>query len=176
MPYLENPRHERFAQLRASGTSGSEAYRTIMGRDARNADVRADQLTSKPGVRERVEELKAESAKKCSMSREEFVESLVEMYRSAPGDASLTNPLCDSLISRGVRHAVFPMKTTVAAQLAKLCGWDAATKVEVEAGSELASLLGRLFAGGATLGSSNGNDGNGERTKEASGFASGRRH
>jgi hypothetical protein len=171
MPYLENPRHERFAQLRASGTSGSEAYRTIMGRDARNADVRADQLTSKPGVRERIEELKAESAKKCSMSREEFVESLVEMYRSAPGDASLTNPLCDSLISRGVRHAVFPMKTTVAAQLAKLCGWDAPVKLEVEAGEHLSVFLWRLFTAGRTLGGSSNGSENGEHSKQTSGSA-----
>jgi hypothetical protein len=53
MPILKNPRHERFAQLRASGKSGSDAYRTIMGRDAKNADVHAAQLTSQPGVRER---------------------------------------------------------------------------------------------------------------------------
>jgi hypothetical protein len=37
-------------------------------------------------------------------------------------------------------------------QLAKLCGWDAPTKVEVETGAELTGLLGRLFGQGATLG------------------------
>ena len=58
MPSLANPRHERFAQLRAGGTSGSEAYRTIMGPSAKNADVRAAELMNKPGVRERIEELK----------------------------------------------------------------------------------------------------------------------
>ncbi len=108
------------------------------------------------------------------MTWEQFIESLVRMYQGQPGEAALDNPLCDSLISRGVRHAVFPMKTAVAAQLAKLCGWDAPTKVEVEAGTELAAFLGGLFAGGATLGSNNGS--NGERSKEASGFASGKRH
>jgi hypothetical protein len=92
MPILKNPRHERFAQLRASGKSGSDAYRTIMGRDVKNADVHAAQLTSQPGVRERIEELKAESSAKCSLSREAYIKSLVEMYDAKPSEASMDNP------------------------------------------------------------------------------------
>jgi hypothetical protein len=130
-----------------------------------------------PGVRERIEELKTGAAKKCSMTPAEFVESLVAMYRSAPDEASLDNPLCDSLISRGVRHAVFPTKTAIAAQLSKLTSWDGPTKIEVEAGTELATFLSGLFAGGGTLGSSSSNGGgdNGEHSKEASGPAASRR-
>ena len=86
------------------------------------------------------------------MTREQLVESLAQMYQGKPGEATLDNPLCDSLITRGQRFAVFPPKATIAAQLAKLCGWDAPTKVEVEAGGELTSLLGKLFTQGATLG------------------------
>jgi hypothetical protein len=86
-------------------------------------------------------------------------------YEGSRAVASLDNPLCDSLISRGVRHAVFPMKTAIAAQLSKLTGWDAPTKVEVEAGETLSSILGRLFARGGTLGN---NGENGERNKETS--------
>jgi hypothetical protein len=107
------------------------------------------------------------------MSREQFIESLVTMYQGAPGEATLDNPLCDSLITRGQRFAVFPPKATIAAQLAKLCGWDAPTKVEVEAGENLSSFLGRLFTtGGArgTLGSSN--HGNGEHDRQTSDSAS----
>jgi hypothetical protein len=87
-------------------------------------------------------------------------------------EASLNNPLCDSLMSRGVRHAVFPMKTAIAAQLSKLTGWDAPTKLEVEAGENLSSFLGRLFVSAGTLGSRDGSDSeNGERSKQTSGFA-----
>ena len=99
------------------------------------------------------------------------------MYQGKPGEAALDNPLCDSLISRGVRHAVFPMKTAIAAQLAKLTGWDAPTKVEIEAGENLSSFLGRLFTtGGAhgTLGDSNHR--NGEHKQQTSSPASGVRH
>jgi hypothetical protein len=62
MPPLENPRHERFAQLRAGGKTGSDSYRAIAGKNARYADVRADQLMKMPGVRERIEELKTAAA------------------------------------------------------------------------------------------------------------------
>jgi hypothetical protein len=171
MPVLRNPKHERFAQARASGKTYSAAYREAVSAKSKNPDVLASQLASQPGVRERIEELKEQTANKCSMSREEFLESLVAMYQGKPGEAGLDNPLCDSLISRGVRHGVFPMKTAVANQIAKLCGWDAPVKVEVEAGSELTSLLGRLFTAGGTL-SNSGNGDNGERSAQASGSAS----
>jgi terminase small subunit-like protein len=158
MASLKNVRHEKFAQCVASGLSGADAYRQAAEYSGKQADGNAANWMRRPGVRERIEELKAESARKCSMTREEFIESLVAMYQGRPGEASLDNPLCDSLISRGQRHAVFPMKTAIAAQLAKLCGWDAPTKIEVEAGSELTGLLGRLFGHGATLGSKDAGD------------------
>jgi len=135
-----------------AGNQAPEAYRTIIGKDAKdacNADVHADQLTSRPGVRERIEELKAASAQRCSMTREQFLESLVAMYQGQPGKAALDNPLCDSLISRGVWHAVFPMKATIANQIARLCGWDASVKVEVDVSDKLAGLLDRVFGAGA---------------------------
>ena len=90
----------------------------------------------RPGVRERI----AESESKCSLSREAYIRSLVEMYEAKPEDAAMTNPLCDVLITRGQKHAVFPQKLAVGAQLSKLVGWDRPTEVRVEAGSELAPL------------------------------------
>jgi hypothetical protein len=153
MPTLKNPRHERFAQLRASGKSGSEAYRIIFGKDARNADVHADQLMKMPGVRERIEELKTEAVDKCSLSREAYIKSLVEMYEAKPSEASMDNPRCDVVVVRGQKQAVFPPKLHVGAQLAKMVNWEGSIKVELEAGENLASFLGRLFVGGSSLGS-----------------------
>ena len=69
MPVLENPRHEKFAQLRASGKTGSDSYRGVAGSNAKNPDALADQWMKRPGVRERIEELKAEAARQCSLSR-----------------------------------------------------------------------------------------------------------
>ena len=159
MPILKNPRHERFAQLRASGKSGSDAYRTIIGREVKNADVHAAQLTSQPTVRERIEELKAESSAKCSLTREAYIKSLVEMYEAKPSDASMDNPRCDVVVVRGQKQAVFPPKLQVGQQLAKLVNWESSIKVELEAGENLASFLGRLFVGGGTFGSRKDSDG-----------------
>ena len=155
MPILENPRHERFAQLRASGKTGSDSYRAIAGKDARYADVRADQLMKMPGVRERIEELKADASAKCSLSREAYIKSLVEMYESKPSEASMDNPRCDIVVVRGQKQAVFPPKLHVGQQLAKLVNWEGSIKVELEAGENLASFLARLFVGDGTLGSRN---------------------
>jgi hypothetical protein len=171
MPILRNPRHERFAQLRASGKTGSDSYREAVSSTAQNPDVNAAKLASRPGVRERIEELKAETADKCSLSREAYIKLLVETLEAKPSEASMDNPRCDVLVTRGVKHAIFPLKLAVGAQLSKLVGWDAPTKVEIEAGSELASLLGRLFTAGGTLGNSGFCD-NGERSQPASGSAS----
>jgi len=174
MPVLDNPRHERFAQLRASGKTGSDSYRGIAGANAKNPDVQSDKLQRNPEIAARIEELKAEAAKRCSLTREAFVESLVEMYRGKPGEAALDNPLCDSLITRGQCFAVFPPKATIASQLAKLCGWDAPAKLEIETGEHLASFLGRLFTVGGTLGSNGENNGNGERAEQTSDSAAAR--
>lgn len=70
------------------------------------------------------------------------------MYEARACDASMDNPRCDVLITRGQKHAVFPQKLAVGAQLSKLVGWDRPIEVRVEAGTELAAFLGGLFAGG----------------------------
>ena len=174
MASLKNVRHEKFAQCVASGLSGADAYRQAAEYSGKQADGNAANWMKRPGVRERIEELKAESSARCSLSREAYIRSLVEMYEARPCDASMDNPRCDVLITRGQKHAVFPQKLAVAAQLSKLVGWDRPTEVRVETGSELTSLLGRLFEGGATLGGgSNGGSSNGERSQETNGSASG---
>jgi hypothetical protein len=180
MASLKNVRHEKFAQCVASGLSGADAYRQAAEYSGKQADGNAANWMKRPGVRERIEELKAESSARCSLSREAYIRSLVEIYEAKPSDSSMDNPRCDVLITRGQKHAVFPQKLAVGAQLSKLVGWDRPTEVRVEAGTELAAFLGGLFAGGGTLGGNNQSavaDGkNVERSKETSGPASGGRH
>jgi Terminase small subunit len=176
MASLKNVRHEKFAQCVASGLSGADAYRQAAEYSGKQADGNAANWMRRPGVRERIEELKAESSARCSLSREAYIRSLVEIYEAKPSDSSMDNP-CRVLITRGQKHAVFPQKLAVGAQLSKLVGWDRPTEVRVEAGTELAAFLGGLFAGGGTLGGNNQSavaDGNHvERSKETSSPASG---
>jgi hypothetical protein len=180
MPILANARYERFAQIVANGKlTPTAAYREALGADARDPDVNSCRWMKKPPIAERIAELKAKAADKCSLSREAYIRSLEEMYDAKPCDASLDNPRCDVLIMRGQKHAVFPQKLVVGAQLSKLVGWDRPTEVRLEAGTELAAFLGGLFAGGGTLGGNNQSavaDGNNvERSRETSSPASGGR-
>jgi hypothetical protein len=46
----------------------------------------------KPPIAERIGELKAMAADKCSLSREAYIRSLVEMYEAKPSEASMDNP------------------------------------------------------------------------------------
>ena len=95
--FLKNVRHEKFAQCVASGLSGADAYRQAAEYSGKQADGNAANWMKRPGVRERIEELKAESSARCSLSREAYIRSLVEMYEAKPGDASMDNPRCDVL-------------------------------------------------------------------------------
>ena len=156
MPTLANAKDEIFCQGVASGLSHSEAYRRATGKKG-NPDVQSAQLMVKNGIKERIAEIRAESATRCSMTREKFVESLVKMLQGQPGEAALDNPLCDSLISRGQRYPVHPPKATIAALLARVCGWEKPAEVRVEAGGELNVLIGRLLERGATLSDSSSN-------------------
>ena len=154
MPILSDPRHERFAQLMAEKRmSNAEAYRRAVGKPDTSTGVAssmAEKWFKRVDVSSRIAELKAQAAERCSLSRERYVESLTAMYEAKPEDASMSNPLCDVLITRGVKHAVFPMKMAVATQLAKVCGWERPTEVKVEAGENLASFLGKIFGAGVS--------------------------
>jgi hypothetical protein len=161
-----------------AGSLCSDSYRGVAGANAKNPDVMADKWQRTPEIAARIEELKAESAAKCSLSREAYIRSLVEMYEAKPSDASMENPRCDVVVVRGQKQAVFPPKLQVGQQLAKLVNWEGSIKVELKAGENLAGFLGRLFVGGGgTLGSRKDSDGeNGERSRQAGSPASGVRH
>ena len=142
MPVLANARYERFAQIVADGKlTPTAAYREALGADARDADVNSCRWMKKPPIAKRIAELKAKAAGKCSLSREAYIRSLVEMYEAGPCDASVDNPRCDVLITRGQKHAVFPQKLAVGAQLSKLVGWDKPLEINVGASDTLTAFL-----------------------------------
>jgi hypothetical protein len=50
----------KFAQSVASGLNGAEAYRGVAGSNSKNSDVCANDWMKQTGVKERIEELRAE--------------------------------------------------------------------------------------------------------------------
>ena len=97
MAVLKNSRHEKFAQAVASGSSGSEAYRQVVGAGAgKNADVMADQLMNQHGVRERVNELKEANSRKATLSREQTIEFLCNVIKTSAANVEVDSPLVQS--------------------------------------------------------------------------------
>lgn len=95
MAVLKNSRHEKFAQAVASGSSGSEAYRQVVGAGAgKNADVMADQLMNQHGVRERIAELKEANSRKATLTREQAIEFVCNAIKTGAKDVERRKSGC----------------------------------------------------------------------------------
>ena len=149
MPKLRNSRWERFAQLCVLLDSASEAYRKLgrkKGGDIQNVDVNSARLMSKPGVRERIAELRRENDRKSTLTRQQMLEWLTRVITTGAGDVSPSDSLCqahkhttgDGWETHEVR---LPDKLGAAAQLARMCDWNSAERVEVSANSLTSYLL-----------------------------------
>jgi hypothetical protein len=81
MPILENARHERFAQLVASGKhSDTEAFRLVGYSETGKGN--AARLRDNESIAVGIEELHAQNAEKCQLSRDEGVQYLVEILKT----------------------------------------------------------------------------------------------
>lgn len=85
MPILPNPRHERLAQLIATGKSATEAMQTVGYSDPRNST----RLTKKDEIRQRIIELQQRGGRRAEISIARLVEELEEARQHA---LALRNP------------------------------------------------------------------------------------
>jgi terminase small subunit-like protein len=150
MPKLENPRWERFAQLCALLNNASEAYRKLgtkkAGKIIKNVDVNSDQLMSKPGVRERVAELRRENDRKATLSREQMLEWLTRVIMTGAGSVTPTDSLCQAhKVTNGdgweAHEVKVPDKLGAAQQLARMCDWNSAERIELSMDSLTSYLV-----------------------------------
>jgi hypothetical protein len=99
---LKNSRYEKFAQIVASGLTGSEAYRQVAGATAgKNADVLAARWMDSPGVSERLNELKEANSRKAALSREQTIEFLCNVIKTGAKDVDGCSPLCQAYKEAG---------------------------------------------------------------------------
>lgn len=149
MPKLRNSRWERFAQLCVLLDSASSAYRKL-GRkkdgDIQNVDVNSARLMSKPGIRERIAELRRENDKKSTLSREQALKWLTRLITTGAGDVDPHDPLCQShkvtLGDGWETHEIkIPDKVVALQQLARMCGWNEPERVELSSDSLGSYLL-----------------------------------
>jgi hypothetical protein len=94
---LKNSRYEKFAQMVASGLTGSEAYRQVAGATAgKNADVLAARWMDSPGVRERLNELKEANSRKATLTREQIIEFLCNAITASAANVEADSSLVQS--------------------------------------------------------------------------------
>lgn len=90
MPVLDNPRHERFAQEMAKGSSATEAYEAAGYRPSRSAAAR---LSANVGVCARLTELQTDIAERTvqnvSKTRADVVSELAKIGFVAVAEASV---------------------------------------------------------------------------------------
>lgn len=107
MPVLDDPRHEKFAQLRAQQVCADKAY--VQAGYKRN-DSNAARLNGNERIKARVAELLLLSAGRCVLSIEEKRNFLARVVRAKPADADMDNPDCELVMTKMGPACVFPSK------------------------------------------------------------------
>jgi hypothetical protein len=151
MPALLNPRHEAFAQFVVNGLDKRVAYRRAATKNGRggpgkpeNDRIHAAELMRMKGVKERIQELQEVNARKAQMSRDEALAFLADAVRTSAG---AVDP--DSWVVQSVKRSEdgtvveikLPDKTQCISQMARMCGWNAAEKVEFGISDKVRSYL-----------------------------------
>jgi hypothetical protein len=143
MPELKNIRQERFCFLYVMLGNASEAYREA-GYHSKEPDGNAIRLIGNDRVKARIEEIKAKFSAKKVRNREGLIEWL------------------DDLMSRPADEPVkWSDKLRAAEIIARMCGYNAADRVEVHAGDSLNNYIVALRArpiGGEVLELENGSE------------------
>jgi phage terminase small subunit len=132
MPTLRNPKHERFAQLVASGMTAQAAFTQAGYPSPQNAP----RLRNNALVAKRIEELQARNERKAEMealSRDELIGILTEIVHATRARLS------EARLGDGLKAAEM---------LAKMSGWNEPEKVNVQ-GVEVkdAALIEQLRTG-----------------------------
>jgi hypothetical protein len=138
MPTLRKPKHEKFAQLVASGMTAQAAFTQAGYPSPQNAP----RLRNNEQVAKRIEELQVRNERKAEMAaltRDELVRILTEIVHAARARLSEARP------TDGLKAAEM---------LAKMCGWNEPEKVNVQSVEVKvdAALIEQLRAGYAELG------------------------
>ena len=152
MASLKNVRHEKFAQCVASGLSGADAYRQAAEYSGKQADGNAANWMKRPGVRERIAELKEANSRRATLSREQTIEFLCSVILASAAKVDTDSPLVQSaefVDGKPVKLRI-PDKIAAAKELTKICGWASPSRIELAATDTLAEFIQSIReAGGA---------------------------
>lgn len=151
MPALKNTRHEAFAQAVANGSSGVQAYRAHVAQEGSKTSAcmtGASILLDDPNVAQRVQELKKKceqiAEKRFDFTKQKLIGYLLEVIETPVGELDqnhrLANEVTRDEIMGGDAEDTATItrvkikgisKAEAAKQLAALCGWNEAEKLEI---------------------------------------------
>ena len=149
MPILKNVKHEKFAQLCATGLSRAEAYRRAAGaRAGKNSDANSDDWLNARGVRERIKELQEQSAKKSELSREEALKWLTDLIRTPISAVCKDSPLVQAYQENSEGNVKVRLADKIAGlqTLCRMTGWNEPDQVRLSGTDSLSAYLLELRA------------------------------
>lgn len=153
IPYPKKQQHQAFADLVLAGHAPAAAYQMagFVAKTAQSRATCASRLLKNVDIAQYLGTKRRAMEKVSDIDKSEAVMMAVNILRSKPCEASLENPLCEIRYSAEGPVAVFPSKSKMMDRLAKMLGWDAPTKVEVDGLQELAEAFGQLGAKAGAL-------------------------
>lgn len=145
MPALENPKHEAFAQNRASGMNQAAAYEAAGYTPSRQSAAR---LATNEDICSRVAELQAEAAAATKFTKEKAIEFLVKVIQQPVGSLTADSVLAEEIspTQHGTRVRMMG-KAKALELLGKWAGWEKGTEAENKQADALQTAVKRLTHG-----------------------------
>jgi hypothetical protein len=158
VPVLKNVKHEKFAQLCATGLSRAEAYRRVAGvRAGKNSDANSDDWLNARGVRKRIQELQERNAERSEITREEALQWLADLIRTPIGSVGKDSALVQAYEEDGEGKVKVRLADKIAGfqTLCRMTGWNEPDQVRLSTTDSLSAYLLELraqpFGGGSVL-------------------------
>jgi hypothetical protein len=149
VPVLKNVKHEKFAQLCATGLPRAEAYRRVSGaRAGKNADANSDDWLNARGVRKRIQELQERNAERSELSREEALRWLSDLIRTPIGSVGKDSPLVQAYEEDTAGNVKVRLADKIAGlqTLCRMTGWNEPDQVRLSGTDSLSAYLLELRA------------------------------
>ena len=121
-----------------------------MNYTGKEADGNAANWMNRPGVRERVNELKEANSRKATLSREQTIEFLCNVMSTSAAKVDADSPLVQSaefVDGKPVKLRI-PDKIAAVKELTKMCGWAQPDRIELAATDTLAEFINSIRQSG----------------------------
>jgi hypothetical protein len=121
-----------------------------MNYTGKEADGNAANWMNRPGVRERVNELKEANSRKATLSREQTIEFLCNVINTSAAKVDADSPLVQSaefVDGKPVKLRI-PDKIAAVKELVRICAWAQAARLELSARDTLGDFINSIREAG----------------------------